>query len=115
MWKMDKRRKEKGEGRKEKGEEGELVRHFEMQLKETDMAFRPFFSTRVMARIDSLRDRQISLKLFEAFQRIVVPGIAVILIFLMAIYFVHGSISLESIMGTETLSNENLSAFVIYE
>jgi len=84
-------------------------------LNEADFKFKPFFSTRVMSKIDSLQHVEFAHKLIPAFQKIVIPGIAVIIIFLAIIFFVNGSLSLDTIMGTEVLSNENLSAFVIFE
>jgi len=84
-------------------------------LSEGKFDFKPFFSTRVMAKIDALQPVERFNKLFAAFQKIVVPGIVIILIFLASIYFIDGRITMDSLMGTGSLSNENLSAFLLFE
>lgn len=95
--------------------ENEDVRKIEKILSKGDFNFKPFFSTRVMAKIDALQPVEQFNKLLIAFQQIVVPGIAIILIFLASLYFIDGGITWDSLMGTDTLSDENLSAFLLFE
>jgi len=93
----------------------EDLKKIEEFLSKGEFNFKPFFTTRVMAKIDALQPVEQFNKLFVAFQKIVVPGILVILIFLASIYFVDGGITLDSLVGTGSLSDENLSAFLLFE
>lgn len=93
----------------------EELRKIEQILSKGDFDFKPFFSTRLMAKIDALQPAEQFSKLLVAFQKVVVPGIAIILIFLASLYFIDGGITLDSLVGTGTLSDENLSAFLLFE
>ncbi len=78
-----------------------------------DYTFGPFFTEKVMNRIDILLESGLSKNLMVAFQRIALPGlVAAIIIFLFAV--LSGSLSLDSLMGVDSLQPQYLSDFLIF-
>lgn len=61
-------------------------------------AFKPFFTGRVIHRLRSIGEQQ-NFSLMYAFKRLAVPAFGVICIWLLSLFFVDGSLELDSIVG----------------
>lgn len=70
--------------------------------------FKPFFETRLKARMDSLKNEVNYEKLYNRFfKRVLVSGFAAIAAILVVIFIMNGSLEFDSILGVKDLSVEN--------
>lgn len=77
-------------------------------FKDYNPDFKPFFETRLRAKLDALKNDVKVLKLYDHFfRRLVVSGIVTIAAMLVLIFIINGSLSIDSILGLEDLSLEN--------
>lgn len=73
-------------------------------------AFAPFFSTRVMARIERLREQPESIleNLMPAFVRLSLPALGLILLMLAFILFSEPQLNVETLAGLEAVELEDV-------
>ncbi len=83
---------------KELAEEKEAISRMRSQLSNTDFKFVDGFADSVMEKLGNDKDKQIS-TLYSLFKKVALSGVAAIIIFLITIYFVDGSVNLETIQG----------------
>ena len=77
-------------------------------FKDYDPDFNPFFETRLMAKLDALKNDVKVLKMYDLFfRRVAVSGILTIAAILVLIFIINGSLSIDSILGVKELSLEN--------
>lgn len=91
-------------------DESEKLSKLRELVKEGALTFNPYFATRVMNRIDKLKENSLEF----AFWRIAVPGLAAAAIIVLVTLFTGHSLSLDTLMGVNTLQPEYLSDFLIY-
>jgi anti-sigma factor RsiW len=68
-----------------------------------EYAFRPFFATRLMARLQRERETWASSLPF-AFRRIALPALALVLLLLLTVVYTEQSLSFEALTGVSTLA-----------
>jgi hypothetical protein len=83
-------------------------------LGEVDYSFDSVFSENVMARIEMEESIDQGNSFLYAFNRIALPGLAAAIILLLFTVFSSGTLSLESIMGIESIQTEYLSEFLLF-
>ena len=79
----------------------EAARAFKQQnglLRAQQYAFKPFFTGRVIHKLQSLREHS-NVHLMYAFKRLAVPAFGVICLWLLNIYFMDGALDLDNIVG----------------
>lgn len=79
--------------------------------------FAPFFSGRVMHKIESLqkhpKEQVLTKWLSKMFPKVAVSGVAIILLFLASTYFMEGSFSLDTLLGISEVAAEDADYFLI--
>lgn len=82
-----------------------------------EFRFREGFAGRVLSKIGGgkIIEMDFSDQLFTFFKRIVITSAAAIILLLLSIYFMHGSINRESVLGVQSLSEDNLVSYLLYE
>jgi hypothetical protein len=95
-----------------------------MKLREiigsVDYQFKHGFANRVMTRIKQSKngksiDFSFVMDLNRIFTRVVITGVAAILLLLISIYLTTGSVSLDSLSGTESYSEDNVISYLLLE
>jgi len=84
-------------------------------LGEEDYTFGDYFSENVMTRIEMEEKVEQGNLFLYAFNRIALPGLVAAIILLLFTVFSSGSLSLESIMGIESMQTEYLSEFLLFD
>ena len=74
--------------------------------------FKPGFESRVMAKITSTKVYAYSHLFNTAFKRIALSGAAAIIILLITIYLSDGSLSTDSLLGTQDMDIESYTAMM---
>lgn len=81
--------------------------------------FREGFVDRVMDKIGTANGKVVEVdfseQLFTFFKRIALAGAAAIILILLSIYISHGSLSKESVLGVQSMSDDNLVSYLLYE
>ncbi|MEZ4775036.1 MAG: hypothetical protein R3D00_17765 [Bacteroidia bacterium] len=82
----------------------------EKQLLEQSFQFQPFFSSRVMARLEKAykEEREWLPGLTFAFSRVALPVLAATIVFLAVIVFKDQTVSLDTLIGTSEISVEDI-------
>ena len=85
-----------------------------------DYQFKHGFANRVLNRLDRPRNGfgiefSFVKDLNRVFARVAISGIAAIIILLISIYLTTGSVSLDSLSGTESYSEDNVISYLLYE
>ncbi len=79
--------------------------------------FAPFFSGRVMHKIEALhqptKEPVLAKWLTKMFPKVALSGVAVILLVLVSTYFVEGSFSLDTLLGISEVAAEDADYFLI--
>ena len=101
-------------------EEKRKLEKIQSLLKEQDYSFKPSFVDRVMNKVSLQKGRKIIFPEFTngfslVFKRVVISGAAAILILLMSIYFTRGSFSFDSLIGADSISEENYVTYILYD
>ncbi|MFB6316951.1 hypothetical protein [Saccharicrinis sp. FJH54] len=82
--------------------------NFDVLLKNYDRDFRPFFETRLKARLDKDRkETRYEIVYNRFFKRVVYSGFVAIAAILLAIFVMNGSLGMDSLLGVKDLSVEN--------
>ncbi len=83
---------------------------------EVDFQFEEGFANRLMDRIEST-EQIFDIGFYKLFKRFALTGVAAIVLFLISIYFIDGSLSVDSIFGLSDYSTDNaeLSFFNLSE
>jgi len=89
-------------------------------VEKQEYKFKPFFAGRVMNKIEQQKDKKVIFPDFlngfsVAFKRVVLSGAAAILLLIFSIYFSEGSFSFNSLLGVDSLSNENLVTYLLFD
>ncbi len=89
-------------------------------LKDQSHSFAPGFADRVMDRIDGGKASKIvpihnSQKWGRAFLKVALSGAAAVLIFILGVYFTEGALSLDILMGTESINGEHWTTYMLYD
>ena len=80
-------------------------------LGQQEFRFRPFFTGRLMHRIEQLQQVPAQFTHWSlAFKSVAIPGMVVILLLLLNTWVTHGSFSLEALAGVSELAPEDLLA-----
>lgn len=100
-------------------ERDKLIRIREL-IGSVDYQFKHGFADRVMNRLKQLKNgKSIEFSfvrdLNRIFTRVAITGIAAILLLLFSIYFTTGSVSLDSLSGTESYSEDNVISYLLFE
>ncbi|MCF8364772.1 MAG: hypothetical protein K9H16_03270 [Bacteroidales bacterium] len=77
---------------------------------ETSYTFSPFFTEKVLNRIEMQDDRNLEF----AFFRIALPGLAAAAVLLLITFLAGNSFSFDSLLGVNSLQPEYLTDFLIY-
>ena len=101
-------------------EEKRKLEKIQSLLKEQDYSFKPSFVDRVMNKTSQQRNKKIIFPDFSngfslAFKRVVLTGAAAILILLFSVYFSRGSFSFDSLIGADSISEENYVTYILYD
>lgn len=76
--------------------------------------FKPFFETRLMARLDRLTGSKSVDSIYSLFfRRFVYSGFAAIAAVLLVIFITNGNLGIDSLLGVEDLNIENAIAMAI--
>ncbi len=75
--------------------------------------FKPFFETRVMGKIAQLASSDYTHLFNRAFRRLLLSGVAAVIILLITIFINDGGFSTDALVGTSNLNIENLTAMTI--
>ena len=108
--------------KEEEGELSEALRHsadlrkereaflaIREQLANQEFAFKPFFSSKVLQQLAREQARGFEVLLWNrAFRRILVPGLAIVLLLLLGTWLSEGSLSLDSITGINQISETDI-------
>ncbi|NOY36468.1 MAG: hypothetical protein GXO83_02735 [Chlorobi bacterium] len=112
---LEKALRENADLRAQKAEIEKLMKDFG----EVSFSFRPGFAERVMNRIPGKTGKIIEVdfsgQLYTFFKRLVLTGVAAIILLLLSIYLTHGSLSKESVFGVQPMSDDNLVSYLLYE
>ena len=98
----------------ELGEEKKKLDIIRKVLSEEKFTFGAYFAENVMTRIETEEKAEQGNSFLYAFNRIALPGLAAAIILLLFTVFSNGSLSLESIMGIESMQTEYLSEFLLF-
>lgn len=99
--------------------QGEIIR-LQTLLANDESRFSPGFASRTMERI---RQQQGSLSLHtevlpdfqKAFNRVFITGVAAAALLIIGFYLTSGNLSVESLIGLDQFSDENLISYLLYE
>lgn len=90
--------------------EAAFLKKIRSAMQSEEASFGPFFSEKVMNRIDIREDYS-----FEfAFKRVALPGLAAAVILLLITFMAGNSFSLDTLLGVETLRPEYLTEFLLF-
>lgn len=100
-------------------EKDQLVRMREV-IGSEDYQFKHGFENRVMNRLNQPKNGfgiefNFVKDLNRVFTRVAISGIAAIIILLISIYLTTGSVSLDSLSGAESYSEDNVISYLLYE
>ena len=85
-------------------------------IKKQDYQFKPFFETRVMSKIDSIKNEiDFISSLFFVYKKIVVFGVSAAFILLIIFYLTGSPLSFNNLFGTKYMNTDNLSAFLMFD
>ncbi|MBE9468656.1 MAG: hypothetical protein IMY72_10120 [Bacteroidetes bacterium] len=89
------------------------VREF---IKKQDYQFKPFFETRVMSKIENIKNElDFISRLFLVYKRIFVFGFSVSCLILIIFYLTGSSIIFDNLFGTNYMNTDNLSVFLMFD
>ena len=85
-------------------------------IKKQDYQFKPFFETRVMSKIDNIKNEiDFISSLFFVYKKIMVFGLSAAFILLVIFYLTGSPLSFDNLFGTKYMNIDNLSAFLIFD
>ena len=85
-------------------------------IQEQDYQFKPFFETRVMSKIENLKNEiDFISSMYGFYKKVVTIGFAVAVILMITFYFTGTPLSFGNIFGTKYMNTENLSAFLMFD
>jgi hypothetical protein len=91
-------------------EEAKTLQKLRDLMEEDDNSFSPFFTEKVMNRIEILENNGFGF----AFSRIAIPGLAAAVILLLISFWGGQSFSFDALMGIENLQPEYFTDFLLY-
>ena len=84
---------------------------------EQSYAFKPFFASRVMHKIENLkqrsRERGLSVWMLRMFPKVAVSGLAIIIVLMASTYVMEGSFSLDTLLGISEVAAEDADYYLI--
>jgi hypothetical protein len=101
--------------------EEEALRKTRALLGKTSWNFSEGFASRVMQRLEEEQQEQkvvemeVGNQFLSLFRKIAVASVAAIVVLLLTIYMTSGSISKETVLGMDNLSEDNLVSYLLYE
>ncbi len=85
-------------------------------IKKQDYQFKPFFETRVMSKIDNIKNEiDFISRLFFIYKKILVFGFSAAFILLIVFYLTGNPLSFDNLFGTKYMNTDNLSAFLMFD
>ncbi|PID89809.1 MAG: hypothetical protein CSB01_00080 [Bacteroidia bacterium] len=85
---------------------------------ETD--FKPFFKERLQAKIEKINSEEYAENVFInnlsiAFAKVLYSGLAALVLILISIFITTGSLSIDSLLGLESISSEEITAYLLFD